>query len=449
MGLSVRLLSLGCAAALAAPLAAAALDTQLDGQFRVRSILADLSLQKGDRPDRVVDQRLRARWTLGLNEYVHLVYHAELDFFYGDSSYGLGPTQENEGGGLGGDTANLETKGAYLDLRAPDAPLTLRLGLQPMTDRWDQVLVAGDMAGLNGALQGESWKLALGWYKWQEGHPVYEDDVDFWLAQLDVTLSSRASLTLDGYYVNANGPPDGTNRLFPFAPLADDVSGADLYYLGIGSQYRAGDFIAEGWAAFNEGSYDSVKLGDTVSVSAWAASVRGEYAPFGHGGRYAARLIYIPGDDDLADDRGDFFVSPAQDSDQFPFAGDGFLLMLADARGDTYAQPGFALRDGAFAGNGLWAGTLTATYRPPTFRDVFLGSSLGYFSSLTAKDNGHRGNALGTEFALHLGYRMADVVNLSLHSAYAWLGSFYDGTAAGGVDPDTPYQLYFMVDVPY
>jgi hypothetical protein len=77
-----------------------------------------------------VTQRFRSYWNWIASENLKLVYKNEIDIEWGDS----GPQNgRNSGGGLSGDSVNLETKNIYLEFMVPDTPVKATLGLQGIT----------------------------------------------------------------------------------------------------------------------------------------------------------------------------------------------------------------------------------------------------------------------------------------------------------------------------
>jgi len=77
-----------------------------------------------------VTQRMRMYFNFIASENLKLVYKNEIDMEWGDSSYAV---TRNSGGGLGGDSVNLETKNVYLEFMVPDTPVKATLGLQGVT----------------------------------------------------------------------------------------------------------------------------------------------------------------------------------------------------------------------------------------------------------------------------------------------------------------------------
>ena len=77
-----------------------------------------------------VKQRLRMYFTSIASENLKVVYKNEIDFNWGDASFTTG---RGQGGGLGGDTINLETKNIYMEMMIPNTPVKATMGLQGVT----------------------------------------------------------------------------------------------------------------------------------------------------------------------------------------------------------------------------------------------------------------------------------------------------------------------------
>ena len=77
-----------------------------------------------------IRQRLRMYFTSVASENLKVVYKNEIDFTWGDAAFTTG---RGKGGGIGGDTINLETKNVYLEFMVPNTPLKFTGGLQGVT----------------------------------------------------------------------------------------------------------------------------------------------------------------------------------------------------------------------------------------------------------------------------------------------------------------------------
>lgn len=460
------IVALSSTLAVAMALPAFAKDHSINGYFRVRGIIADTSFDKDQDPVKFVDQRARFKWTMGLNEYVSVTYFGEVDMQYGDTSYGAGTVYKvpdgtlvgsapdgkpdeiktaatrNDGGRLGGDTVNLETKNLYLDVKIPETPVSARLGLQGFADNWDYLLFASDMAGVS--LRGNFGMVNAtgGWFKWQEGSEQAEDDFDLWALQLGFAPMDNLKIGVDGYYMNGNAK-------FSF-PLSTIDGAADLYYFGVTGEYKLPMVTVDGWVVYNGGTIKDVAAGGKdLDISGWGATLRGTVSVAG--AKLTLRGLYFSADDDAGDSDWESVRIPTTLESIF-FIRDNLMIFLGDGPANTYTNDAYLRDHGVAAGYGLWGVTLSGSYVPPMMKQVYVKGGLGYFGAVedNRKTEKAEGKSFGTEVALRVGYKLAEVVDLSLNGAYAFLGDFYDKTANNNSDdPDNPYKFYAMVNVSY
>jgi hypothetical protein len=429
-------------------LPAAAIETKVGGYYRLRGIIADTKTGKNEDPDKLYDQRFRAKVDLMLNEYVAIVYYGEVDMQFGDVGYGIGGKTRNDGGGLGGDTVNMETKNLYVDFKVPETPVAVKAGLMGHGDSFDSILFNADMAGVTGTGTFGPAKVTLGAHKWQEGSFADEDDIDIYTLKTAFSPMDGTTLGADIYWLNSQQGNDGTN--------ASSAPKGDYWYLGLSGKTKAGPVDVSGWFLFNTGTADNAAAGGTkdVDVQGWGLSLK--VAGAVDTVKFAVRGMYLPGDDDDTDTDYDSVLLPAAPADAFPFYDAGMMIMLADVYGNTYFQNGLAYNDGLRAGYGMWGLAAKASTEMAGFHGQL---GLGYFATTEddQKSAGTKkeGKNLGTEINLRVGKKIADVVDISLNGAAAFLGDFYDKSAtdaesgATGKDPDTQYMAYLMVNVPY
>lgn len=451
--------------AMVAP-AFAAYEFAFNGYFRSRMIRTNTftAAKSEENPDTVIDQRFRGKFTVGLNEYVSAVYYGEVDMQWGDTSYGTG---RNNGGALGGDNANIETKNVYVDLKIPETPMGARVGLQGYGDNWDGVFFATDMAGVK--LFG-AWDVVSGnlmYTKWDENSTTsdrFEDDTDLWAVQLAFTVSEELQLGLDGYYMNANCKGGG-NR-----PCASEISGAsavglgsdnaDLFWVGIDGTWKLDMFTLDGWAVWSGGQYDNAAAnGKDLEVSGFGANLKGTFSVAG--ATISLRGFWFSGDDDPTDTDADYFQIPAS-GETFWLYDEHLMIMSADTYGNTVFQVGYSITDALVPGFGLVGFVLSGSYVPPEMKQAYVKASVGYFTTTDGQDAIDKAtdgdvsvdDDLGWEFGGRLGYKLADLFDVSLNGSVAVLGDFYDDNPLfasadedGKVDPDTQYMGYVMVNV--
>ena len=109
-----------------------AAEMKVNGIWNTKAYAVDNYNGDDDNDDsfQYVTQRMRMYFNFISSENLKLVYKNEIDFQWGDSAFKTG---RNDGGGLGGDTVNLETKNIYLEFMVPDTPVKATIGLQGVT----------------------------------------------------------------------------------------------------------------------------------------------------------------------------------------------------------------------------------------------------------------------------------------------------------------------------
>lgn len=305
------------ALASALPAAAAPSVITADGFLRSRGIMANLTKGKDEDPDLLVDTRLRLRLTFSPTEYVKVVYFGEIDYQWGDASYGAAgmaagrtagtqPSTRNQGGGIGGDTVNLETKQLYAEVKFPNTPLTVAVGLQGIPDNWDNTFLTFDMAALKFNLKAGMSDVNVFWSKFGEGNRLNpknnrtagdgddnasnapgasraEDDIDLYGAQIQLKPIPALKLGADLYYYRNQGSntnsagykgdwftsnvwTDGSALGATRFITAEDAS---LYYAGLNAAYNLPFLSVSGWGMYNFGT---VKLNRWRNTSTTAST---------------------------------------------------------------------------------------------------------------------------------------------------------------------------------
>lgn len=483
-----------CLALLCAMTAPAfALETKLSGFYKLRAIGDNFSarnnfigtLKDNNKSEAVFDQRLRMKLDSKINEYVSFTYYAEVDMQFGDEQYSN--AGRNDGGGLGGDTTNLETKNLYVDIKVPDTSSAFRLGLQGFDDNYDYAFFGADMAGIkyNTSLDGAD--LTAAYFNLGNGGAFEQStNINLWALQTSFKPSENFKYGVDYYYyqnqganVNAADPTLRDQHYASFfgtadidAVLAFNTGSAswtgqrdkmDLHYLGGRTEYRLDNLVLSGWVNVNVGTVDNInnndinkQLTEDLDVQGFAARIKAQTAIGGI--KLAASGTFFSGDDDLSDGDADFVVNPLA-TESFAFATDGFMIMTPDINWNSIGQYGFAMVDAAWAGYGLAAVNLTGSLKPTD--NTYIKSGIGYFASLEDKlaaadpRTDRKGTTLGTEVFLRAGYKMSKNLDLSINGAYAWLGDFYDNNGGGtnvnaaATDIDDPFEVYAQVTVSF
>ena len=92
-------------------------------------------------------QRIRTQINFIASEYLQGVLHFEI----GDLDWGRPGTGRQQGAALDTDGVNIETKHAYIDWIIPNTPVSVRMGLQPLTlpsSRLGSIILNADMAAI-------------------------------------------------------------------------------------------------------------------------------------------------------------------------------------------------------------------------------------------------------------------------------------------------------------
>jgi hypothetical protein len=158
---------------------------------------------------------------------------------------------------------------------------------------------AADMAGVFVTGKMAPVQYRFGWAKFQEGGPLFDDDVDLYVAEVKFSPVKEARLGVDFYVIrDASGSTPaaagtfGTNLNtvgrgfsdYGFAASSFTYEPAVLYYFGVDGAFNAGPAALSGYAFYNFGKVDF--LGGTVAgtpvagtsrdVKAFAADLRVE-----------------------------------------------------------------------------------------------------------------------------------------------------------------------------
>ena len=112
-----------------------------------------------------VTSRARIGYTAKASDDLKFVSMFELDYsFWGNSSYTVG---RNQGGALGADTVNIETKNLYLDANVTKNT-NVKAGMQGFDDAFKGSFVGADMAGLLVTHSYNKASAAVGAFRWDD-----------------------------------------------------------------------------------------------------------------------------------------------------------------------------------------------------------------------------------------------------------------------------------------
>ncbi|MCP4805819.1 MAG: hypothetical protein GY884_10795 [Proteobacteria bacterium] len=249
----------------------------------------------------------------------------EVDFAWGDASYGIGG---NTGGGFGGDQVNLQTRRLNADFQSELAghEQTTVVGLQWLgdgvampTDGLDAVFRSGgrgtvfasEAAGVTVYGRGERVDYRLAGATLVENASATSDDVGLLMADLQIASDWRSSIGVHAWsLVDRSGGTGGALGVGPASALAElqgasslDIGPTDatLGWLGADAGFNAdlrrGDVGAHGVVIGNVGTLVP-ETGPELAVRGVLADIEGRwrYQP-GAGSVLRGEVLYVSGDD--------------------------------------------------------------------------------------------------------------------------------------------------------
>ncbi len=281
-----------------------AAEMKIKGINRIKFISYDNMDGTDDEDDNnnFVKQRFRMYFTGVATENLKVVYKNEIDFYWGDEAKGVG---RNEGGGLGGDTINLETKNVYLEFMVPDTPMKATLGLQGLALHrgW---FIDDDISAARFDLNFDPVSV-LAWWAIAQDNDFTNSSDDVWQLAASVAykaenMDARVSLAYE------RGADDGSGD-----PVDTDVKDDDFFILmgELNMSFDLVSFFVIGGLNFGEvdgGARDRDYEGYLVHAGADFAL---DLATIG------VQFIYASGDDEnLVDTDGDPTTAPVQVNDE-------------------------------------------------------------------------------------------------------------------------------------
>lgn len=474
VAMAVTAMTIGSAAS------AWAFESELHGMFRVRGIVSNFdddaggsqntltgSLAKSDpRTSAWVEQRARLLYTAKSSNDLKFVTHFEIDSRWGDNSYNSNNTTRNNGGGIGADQVNLETKNIYLDFNIPTLPVNVKLGIQNWGgDKYKGIIMNTDAAGVVVNTKLDKGNVNFTYFRFDDAKSVastayisgqtYNADGT---GNTAVALGSLAAepagyrtrdfLSLGGKYEISKDLKVGADYFLLYSDIMRATQAkTNIHTFGVNAEYTFGDAMIDGFVLYQGGRLGTV--GKTQTVSAFTANVGGR-AKVGSG-TARSNLLYVSGDSDpTSGNRTDFQVIMEKSSvfsagNDFGAAEmqlmlDNKMNMVNSGRGVVYNlnnfSQGFA---GAFFG-----------YDLPFGGKYFVNSNIGF--GFIAKDNSylhaHSSNFLGTEINTEIGYKMYSNMTVSALGAYMVLGDYFKNNVSYGTatqtNPANPYSTKVM-----
>jgi len=449
----------------------------VSGFYRAKAWLSNFhdgsggpSLRTGEGTDQeqsnaYVEQRARAKFDFG-TENVKAVWFIESDLLFGDSS---GAVARNQGGALGGDSIQLETKNLYLWFKIPDTSMDFTVGLQNQSDPYAGVFYGGaDFAGIFMTGKFEPVQFKLGWAKLYENQTQKTDDATLYVVETNFVPGKDWSLGLNFMFLQddtgANGgvglklnPADDATP-GPGSPNAN--YGLKLYTPGINASFKLGPATLSGFAFYQFGTFEAGIPGEVdVDVKAYGLDARADMK-IGPANVFFEGL-YLSGDDKTDEYNAPIGLGDYQGTGTGPGGNSSYTrtrmqIMLASWDTINVSQCIVGCSGGEYGdslglqGRGLWH--LAAGANMAVTPKIKVEGNIGYAEAVKLQEgeSAWRDKDLGFEFNAGVNYNIAKGLDFGLYGAYMWLGGFVKDApvAPATTSPDfkDPWTTYARIN---
>lgn len=409
----------------------------------------------------------------------------EIDWTWGDVSYGAGP---NQGGAVSGSQVNIQTQNLALEL-IPAQGWMINIGLQRMYDTphnpyrttVDRLLTSGyrlnffgtQAVGVTVYRDADFHRFKGGWFKFYENSTFTDDDVDMFTFQYEANLNPLWRAALTTHYVRDRGNGAGGvsilgqglnsqlteyNGVFRFQYGASPYK-ADIAWVGTHFSRNADmmldRFFMSGYFNYNLGAV-RVNRGNGFNV---AADIFGFASNLRLGYRYGQtlndnvnlELIYTSGDHDGLDDMrysgvmtGNTWATPGG-----IFINSGTYLLFPHGNVVNRFTP--VVADLSNMGYGLAAAVANFNRGIIPHRLNVKAGAATAFSNATPIGGGR---FLGAEINGAVMFNLGPFMSIELHGAHMWLGDFFDSADSRygapvnggiqGIRPANPWKMFVV-----
>lgn len=402
-----------------------------------------------------IEERARLQYSAKASADLKLVTQFELDYSYwGNSSYTVG---RNQGGALGADTVNIETKHLYLDAN-PAKNVNMKLGMMPNNDAFKGVLFDADMAGILLSSSNDKLTHSIGYFRFNDsgagkykslGHNTndmfmldgkLELDKEFkiggayYFFQDNQATSSSTAATGTVIGVMADGTPIYSKTGFTPATTTSSRNEIKMHALGLNAEYAHGPLSLSGFFVYETGTISK----QDITSFAGNLGAKLKAGP----GTARAEFLYVAGD--TGSGKNAFY---AVDGEHGYY--DNEMTILGRDK-NAYTTDNSMIYNAGNKGQGQIGGYLG--YDLPVNAKLDTAVNLGF--AATAKENAtkpfiyrngvntgtkNESNYLGTEINAEANYKMMDNLKASFRVGYVMLGDYYKKTAVDGT-PANPYD---------
>jgi hypothetical protein len=485
MSFKKKLLAITAAGALTAVAAvpAMALENEFHGMLGIRAINSNYHVGGGTgylnitgdsaTTKNYVEQRARLFYTAKANDNLKLVTGFEIDSTWGKSSYTVG--RANEGGALGADTVNLETKWVYLDFNCPLTGTNVKAGIQGLNDAYKGVFVGGgaDAAGIQLSKGFGPVTFGLGWFRLDDrtttastttngvnngyivnasgntANVAFTDGKktrDLFITDIKVSPSKELKLGASYYYVNSDNAQTDATQALATSVASGTGYDYDLHVLGFNAAVNAGPASIDMFGLYEFGAKYNLGSGVRSHINSFAGNVAAKVKA-GSAGTFKVNGLYINGGTNAFVSINNETSAASSESALGGAFGNMFIL-VRNSYLTTNDQ--YLVYDSSNKNQGLVGGSIG--FDANLTSKVFLNTNVGF--AAVAKDTAvkpvrkdsagtttNASNYLGTEANVELGAKVYDGLTASIRGAYVWLGDYYHGTATSTINPNpaNPY----------
>ncbi len=410
----------------------------------------------------------------------------EIDWTWGDVSYGAGP---NQGGAVSGHQVNIQTQNIELEL-IPKTGWQINIGLQRMFDNpynpyrtlADKMLENGyrmtyfgtHSTGVTLYRNADFHRFKVGFFKFYENEIFRDDDVNMFEFQYEANINKLWRAALTSHYVRDRGNGRGGvsilgqglnsqlteyNGVFKFR-FGSAPYEADIVWLGThfsrNADYMIDRFFLNGFFNYNLGVVNVLRTAGWrkgAEIGGFAANLRAGYR-YGQTiqDRITLDLMYTTGDENGIDDNrytgvitGNSWAAPGGF-----FINSGALLLFPHGNVVNRFTP--VIADLSNIGYGFFGGTANFSKGIVPYRLHAKTVVAAAISNATPIGGGRN---MGFEVNGGLVYNLGPFMSIELHGGHLWLGNFFDsaddryGFAVNGgttgtrpVNPWTAFLVY-------
>ena len=435
---------------------ALALENEFHGMFRLFGYVSNFTdgaggfvttgtgtgdLAKDAKTRTYAEQRARLLYSAKANDDLKLITHFEIDSRWGDASYAV---NRGQGGAIGADQVNLETKNVYLDFNIPTTAVNVKAGIQPWTDSYGGILVNADQAGVLASGKYAGFSNSIGWFRFNEDlRPSSTFNATTGVTTTtNTTFPGRA--TRDFFVADAKYNLTKDVKLGgSYYLLTDDRTSANTYthMLGLNAEVKLDPVTVTGFGLYQFGDTPGVGNSD---LNAFALGALAK-AKVGIGTAKAA-LLYTSGEQGS--------VAAGRDSSAFQaiapesnfFAADMMIMLRSKWNINTDRALVHNLNNNNNGFFGAFVG-----YDANITNKLYANANVGLGAAAQLRNKGTAtepdSNFLGTEINAEVGYKVFDNMTASLQGAYVVLGDFFQ-KPKGGADRnlDDPYLTRVMLN---